>query len=185
MEQSGRFKHCFVYTDHNNFCFLYTGQRGRKKLHHFITVDHSGSPSVVVQKKDDSFFETLRAAIFITPRCLYYTDLKKSTKKYLDLFTSYPWSAEAKSLAYEVLGKRVLSISFTEEGGRVGRRGLAAKVENLNIRLGDICEGLKLDPTEVRKWLRESDIPKPGGRWEWPPAQVAEVTRKIKEFFSA
>lgn len=185
MEETGRLKNCFIYLDHNQYTYLYVGKRGRKNLHYFIAISRTGQPCVEVIRKEDEFFETLRAAIFISPRCLYYTDQKKSTSKFLSLFEYMTWTAEAKSLAYEVLGKRVLSVSFTEEGGRVGRRGIAAKKENSNIPLGTICEGLKLDAMEVRKWLRESDIKKPGGRWEWPPVEVPTITKKIKDFFHA
>lgn len=186
MEETGRFRNCFIYLDHNSYTYLYIGKRGRKLLHHFIAVDHEGQPSVKVLKKDDKFFDTLRAAIFVAPKCLYYTDLKLSARKFLTLYDYMTWTAEAKNLIYEVLGRRVLSVSFTEEGGRVGRRGMASKKqENPNVPLATICEGLKLDAMEVRKWLRESDIKKPGGRWEWPPSDVPTITKKIKEFFRA
>lgn len=44
--------------------------------------------------------------------------------------------------------------------------------------LAQLCEELKLDPSEARKTLRTKKIEKPGARWEWANAEAAAAVRK-------
>ena len=50
----------------------------------------------------------------------------------------------------------------------------AANVPN-GVPLKKICSSINLDPHEARVILRSKKIDKPGGRWEWPTAEVEKI----------
>lgn len=74
-----------------------------------------------------------------------------------------------------------------ERGPAVGRTGpvrkmLATKKPALEggVPLKKICSDVDIDPKDARRALRAAKIDKPGGRWEWLPADVPAI-KKILE----
>ena len=51
--------------------------------------------------------------------------------------------------------------------------------------LRDICAELKIDPSEARKTLRAGGERAPGGRWEWPAADVAKIKALLNQAFES
>jgi len=56
------------------------------------------------------------------------------------------------------------------------------KIEGPVVTIKDLADELGMEPTVLRKKLRNSDIKKPGGRWEWPENHPdLEIIRRWKE----
>ena len=53
-----------------------------------------------------------------------------------------------------------------------------------SVSLEQICEGLKLDPSRCRKYLRKL-VEKPGGRWAWSPEEAEKISSLLKECFNS
>lgn len=106
----------------------------------------------------------------------YAYDFKAAVQKYHESHLGR--SAAAEREMREILGLPQLADSVTDADLAVQpqERKRAPKGEPkpaAGYTLQQLCEELKLDPTEARKTLRGKKIEKPGARWEWATKEAA------------
>lgn len=169
----------FAYSDGNSHTYIFLGTDRRGRLE-FIT--QGGDRVLRLIHKSKEFEYLLRPSILGSPKCLYYLDLKQCLGKLLKIYPeeNSVWRADARRKVYEILGKRMLRVDF--ENPKEPRKYKKKDKTGL-VSLQQICAELGYDDMEVRKFLRET-MRKPGGRWEWPEAEVENVKKTIKGFFS-
>ena len=74
--------------------------------------------------------------------------------------------------------KRILSVAYTASPPtKESKTSVAATGDGVPLKR--ICAAINLDPRLARRILRAKGA-KPGGRWEWPEAEVDRITKILQ-----
>lgn len=157
-----------AYQDRNSHTFLLVGKN--KGRFTFITLDES---IYVVKKGEDFVREELHELSYLGepyPEERAMRILIKST---------LPKSPEAERIIRNALGQRIITIDFSAR--KVGSRSTPKdkRIALGLVSLATICHEIQMETVEARVILRSTKTKKPGGRWEWPEAEVPRIKKLL------